>query len=757
MQEVDPYSYPPVQGEVVDYIDGQNAAQAQTEGIADILHAVLRRWYIVLICAVFIGGGGAAAILFLMPNKFETQGSIHLSQIATPIMYETEGRLPPYDVFRNTQVAMIANDTVLNRVADEVKDKNLAFFTSDQNLVQTLRQMVTQDSGNAVSVVPIKNTEIINVSMTTEYPKDAETLIDAFLRSYETVVQTGEISATNNTLATLETKRRTVEEQIRQQKAKIRERVEEYGTEELKGRQEISLQQVATLQQEQVSVGIRRMLLETQVKMKQDEGQVELTVADIAEQMQVLTESDPVVGSLREDIRKYEFLIRDGQATMLDTNPEMVRRREILQDLQKELEKTRQEVSARMEQKALAEARQARKTELNALVTQLNQTIAYEEKIRQQLATQDASTISIGRTQLDIDDLREEYDNSRKIFTEISRRIEELNIERDREPRISVASWARSVSTEGKTKKMAAAAAFGGLAMGLGLALLLGKLDHRVHGPDQVSKRIGVRIIGTTIGPEHVSRKLLGQQLLDDYQTIRANLGLLDGNGSTKLLVITSPGMGDGKSTLSVNLATSFARSGRKTLLIDGDLHKPDVAGMLNLPTGLRGLQDYLFGGDLQKAIYKVDGMELSVLAADTRNTQDALELLTIPETPERIRQLRDKFDYIIIDTPPVLAFSDAMVWAKMADGVIMTSFIGHTSTVEMKEALERLYEMKANVIGTIVNNVKVSHSYRRYGYGYGYGYSEKEKAHHKSHGKRGNNALLISMPSQPNEANPKT
>jgi len=722
--------------------------------MADMLGAVLRRWYIVLFCAIVAGGGGAAAILIFMPDKFETQGSIHLSQITTPIMYETEGRLPPYDVFRNTQVSLISSDVVLNRVADEVKDKNLVFFTPEENVMQALRQMTAKDGG-AVVIDPIRNTEIISISMTTEYPNDAETLVNAFLRSYQTVVQKDEISETNNILATLEAKRRTLEEQMRQQKAKIREKVDEYGTQELRGRQEIGLQQVATLQQEQITVSIRRMLLETQVKMKQDESQVELTSSDIADQILLLTENDPIVVSLKGDIRRYELLIRDGQATMLDTNPEMLRRREILGDLQKELEKTRQEVSARMEQKALADARQARKAKLDDLVNQLNQTISYEEKIHQQLTAQDASTISIGRTQLDIDDLQEEYDNLRTICNEISRRIEEMNIERDRRPRVSVGSWARSISTQGKKVKLAGAAVFGGLGMGLALAILLGKLDHRVHGPEEVSRRIGVRIIGTTIGPEHVSPKMLGQQLADDYQTIRANLGLLDGNGSTKMLVVTSPGMGDGKSTLSVNLATSFARSGRKTLLIDGDLRKPDIAAMLNLPTGLRGIQDYLFGGDLQKAIYKVDGMELSVLASDTRNSHDALELLTIPETQERIGRLRDAFEYIIIDTPPVLAFSDAMVWAKMADGVIMTSFIGHTSTVEMKESLERLYEIKANVLGTIVNNVKVSHSYRRYGYGYGYGHSEKSKAHQKSHNKRGADALLITAASHSNQDPP--
>lgn len=751
MKDIDKYPFSPVQGEVVDFMDSPETPDSH-DGTIELIHAVLRRWYIVFFCAVFIGGGAATAIWFKMPDKFDTQGSVLISPVVSPIMFETTttGGAGAYLTYKNTQAGVMTSDVILNRVADAVKDNRLAFFDPETSLLQTLRAMVAK---NDIEVIPDRNTEFLHVRMTTPHPSDAEKLIDAFLRSYEAVVKTDEIKDLDDRLSRLQTQRRTLEEQMRRQRVQIRERVDEYGTQELTGRQEIALQQVATLQREQVSIGVQRMLMEARVMTREDQLQDELTLADIADQVSQRVESDPVILSLRQDIQRYNQLIRDGQATMLESNPEMVRRKQILDELQLELENKRQEATARHEQTALADARRVRQAQLEALKAELTQLITYEEKIQEQLKLHDDSTVRIGRTQLDIDDLREQFENTRQIYNEISRRIEELNIERDRRPRISVASWARSVSAEGKKMKLAMAAPFGGAAMGFALALLLAKLDRRVHVPDDVAKRIGVRIIGTTTGPEHVSRKLLGQQLIDDYQTIRANLGLLDGDGSTKLIVVTSPGMGDGKSTLSLNLATSFARSGRKTLLIDGDLRKPDIALMLDLPAALRGIQDYLFGADIHKAIHRIEGMDLAVLASDIRNSQDALELLSLPETPRRIRQLREDFDYIIIDTPPVLAFSDAMVWAKMADGVIMTSYIGHTSRQEMKDALHRLHDIKANIIGTVVNNVKVSHSYRRYGYGYGYSDRQKTQAKRAPHKKKHPKTLLISAVSESNDA----
>jgi receptor protein-tyrosine kinase len=290
-------------------------------------------------------------------------------------------------------------------------------------------------------------------------------------------------------------------------------------------------------------------------------------------------------------------------------------------------------------------------------------------------------------------------------------------MERKRPARVTVAYSADIVRTQDKRIKYMMVLMFCSTACGMLLAFLRDKADLRLHTPDDVSKCIGIRIIGTTTSSHNIKPALLAEHIAGDYQAIRANLGLLRGEGMPKKLVVTSPRMREGKTSFAINLATSMSKAGKKILLIDGDLRKPDIAHLLNLPEHSGGLQDVLLGKELDEAVYTIASSGLDVLVSDSRSRIDSYELLASLEVRQCIEMISHKYDNVIIDTPALLAFPDALIWAKFGDAVILTGFAGQTTMPELKEAKERLMEINVKVLGMVLSNVQADLSSYHYQY----------------------------------------
>ncbi|MEN6307763.1 MAG: polysaccharide biosynthesis tyrosine autokinase [Anaerohalosphaeraceae bacterium] len=734
--------------QVVQYEGGADSYQQPhpADGGFDIVGMLKRRWLLILLILLPVSGGGLAGALHFVGKQYKTQAAIEIAPIVPAILYsnsDSERPLPNYDAFKNTQAIVMSSDVVLNRVADELYSQGLNYFEGVTDPRMKLREAV---ANGGIVIQPQRNSNLIILEMSgpSQYYHEAEKILTSIVNNYIAIAATSEKEGENSKLTNLDQEKKALQKTIDSQRETIRRLVDEFGSGELTPRQEMMFEQVASLQKELITINIRKMALESQIEIQKSEEPNEPLSYDLLSRKTAIIQSDPAIQALMTDIRRYEELVNAGQQNMVDIHPEMKRRREMLQTLQSRYDEKLKTVTEQVESNLQVEQSRSQKRKLVELENELVQITEYEKKLTDKINEQDLATISLGRRQFNIDDEKELLEQTKTRYNEVVRRIEELVMESKRPARISIAFQANSIPAEGKLKKIAAAAVFAGFAMSFGLAFLLEKADKRIHAPDEVVRRIGVRIIGTTTCPKEVDRKLLGQQLVDDFQTIRANLTLLSGD-SHKIIVVSSAGKGDGKTTFSINLATSFAHAGQRTLLIDGDLRKPDIAYKLDLPEHNRGLQDYLFGADIGKVLTSLNGDGLSILAADERNATDAADLLSQKSTIQRIRDLANHFDVVIIDTPPVLAFADALLWGKMADGIVMVSFVGKTAHPEIKQAIERITQAGIRILGTVVNNVKMHQNYRRYGYGYGYayGYHQKPDAKRPARQKSADHLLL--------------
>ena len=264
----------------------------------------------------------------------------------------------------------------------------------------------------------------------------------------------------------------------------------------------------------------------------------------------------------------------------------------------------------------------------------------------------------------------------------------------------------------------------GGLGLGILIALLLDRFDSRIRYPDQVTRELGLTILGTlpmmkrsrsgVVDPE------FSAQLLESMRGIRMNLSYAHGTAGTFITTVTSPGPGDGKSFTSGNLARAFAASGRRTILIDADTRR----GLLHHTFGVDrrpGLIDLLDGSTSRdEAIRELPEWGIDLIPCGTRRAGGP-ELISSPAMAQLILSLRTEYQAIIVDSPPLGAGVDPLVLASLTGSMVIVLRTGVTDRDMAESRLGELNRLPIRLLGAILNDVKPEGMYRYYGYLPGY------------------------------------
>jgi polysaccharide biosynthesis transport protein len=700
-----------------------------------LIVAVLRRWHITVIVFLVMCAIGIPAIWLFLEPQYDVTGAIRVAPILSNILTgeADRGEISNYQSFMNTQADMVISPQVVQRVADDLAGKHLTFFENQISGVgaKLRRKMeggkIKPDPANilkqaaydgVITSEAARNSELVKVTMKSDNPEEAKKIVDTFIQAYMLVEVSNSLQGRDQTLTVLENERKILTDKLESQREAIQQLGQEYGSTTLTGRQNMMLERVASLLGEQTKVEAKRMELETQIKLL-EEKKPSLQSDELMKMREEYINSDIAMQELTRQMAQLEQDAMLSKLTMVPGNPMLQQKEEFVKVFQTRLDEKREDAGKKFDERMSKQVDKTSADKLTNARLELEQVAIYENRLREILAKEDSQTVELGRKQLAIEEMKEQLASTKEMYDTIGRRVQELEMERKRPARVSIAYNADISNIRDKRVKLTMAIIFGALACGMFGAIIRDKADLSMHTPDDVVKSIGIRIIGTTTSPQTVEKALLSKQMVEDYQTIRANLGLLDDGGMPKKLAITSPGPRDGKTTFAVNLATSLSRSGKKVLLIDGDLRKPDIGRLLNVPRDSRCLQDVLLGNKSEKTAYAVSSNGLYVLAADSQNLTDPYELLASPRLPEQVNNISQEYDHVIIDTPPVLAFPDALLWAKAAGAVILTGFADQTTSPDLKETKERLDEIGVRVLGTVLSNVPVGHSYYRYGYGY--------------------------------------
>jgi len=268
-----------------------------------------------------------------------------------------------------------------------------------------------------------------------------------------------------------------------------------------------------------------------------------------------------------------------------------------------------------------------------------------------------------------------------------------------------------------------------GLIAGVLLVFLFEQLDDTVKSSEDVESRVRAPVLG--IIPIVSAKELRGvgsdaallaakdpkSPLAEAVRSLRTSLLFATTEGAPKIMHLTSAVPGEGKSTAAASIAITFAQAGSKVLLIDADLRSPSLHRVFGL-ANTRGLTNYLAGDTKPADIAQpTQGTRLYAITSGPL-PPNPVELLSSAKMLDLLSLSTERFDYVVLDGPPVIGLADALVIANLARGTLFVVDAGRTRFGAIEGAVKRLRAANANILGAVIDRLG------RAGGGYGYGYS---------------------------------
>lgn len=366
--------------------------------------------------------------------------------------------------------------------------------------------------------------------------------------------------------------------------------------------------------------------------------------------------------------------------------------------------------------------------------------VANENSLRASVNANKAQIQNISRKEFKLRELQREVESNRALYDTFVTRLKEASATSDLD-----SATARVVDTATvpvapiKPKKalIVVLATFLAGLVGVGLVLLLEALNNTFKSTDEIENTLNLPVLGLLPLVDKKDRSEVAnlfntdsnKSFSESIRTIRTSMVLSAIDGQHKTIVVTSSVPGEGKSTVAANLAFALGQM-ENVLLVDADMRRPTLAKNFSFPVGTPGLANLIAGtAKLEECIKNVGGVDMLSAGAVPPNP---LELLSSPRFSEVIEYLREKYDRVIIDSPPTQAVSDALVLGSLANALIYVVRSDSTAKPLVIKGIGQLLQSNAPVTGIVLNQVDIKKAMKN-GYNYAgyydyYGYSDSAK-----------------------------
>ena len=689
--------------------------------LAELFHAFKRRWVLGLLIGGIVASVVAAAIWMVMPSgKHQVRAIIHMrATVSNGLFKETGQDNDAFERFKDSQKASMMTRSFLTRVGNQPSVRNLPMMQGDKAGVY-----------ENLLVLKFDTPEMLHVKMNGDDQEQLQALLSAFVKLYVEEAKSEERSSLVSQEMLLTKTLKEANDKIKSIEEKIYEQTKAKGG---------GVGPDPAIQRQMIVTEISRINSEVG-KLKSDEIKLSSELQQVDKELagELQPDGNWMAQAIDNDtaVRARLVAVETIKLSLVDLNKKLQPGNPVL--VEKELELSKSIAALNAERNAIRPqflklARDERRRELAVLKAAKANAI---EPIRTQLTLLKKSEADLQVTLNNIAQVDLTYKvNNTELAPTIEMRNKILiqlsdiqNLLKSEQTRVSIKEDAVIAENYNLKQKMVMATLGAGAAM-LGILLIISYLEwrnRRVDGVDQVVTELGMRVIGTI--PAFPSRASLRNGEASQNQNWRFILNESVNSTRTMLLhtaktqqmqiiLVTSAMQGEGKTSLSSQLATSMATAGLRTLILDCDLRNPSMQKLFDIPVAPGCSEILLQEVDIADAVQPTSVPNLWIIPAGQCNHRVIAALAQGHPLEAMFNRLRGQFDIIIVDSCPILPVADTLLVAQHVDGVVFSILQDVSQLPKVQDASDRMVHLNIPLLGAVVNGIKPD--IQAYGYNY--------------------------------------
>jgi polysaccharide biosynthesis transport protein len=632
---------------------------------------------------------------------------------------------PTDTTFLATQVNVLSSDDLAWETIQQLHlDENPRFApaaresASNQGKPDAVETQLIRTFDNALNVQLLNGTRIVQVSFESPDPSLAARVVNALVSNYTEYNFRTKFDATRQASAWMEQRLEELKSKVEKSQEALVDYERSNSIVAIGGDQNVMEQRLGNLSQD---------LTAAQNDLAQKQSLFQLAQANPAE-VGVLVQ-DPLLQSLQGKIGDLQTQYADTLAQYGPKFPKVVRLHDQIQ-----------QISSLMDQQ--------RKQTLDRIRHDYQSALGRERILASRVDQETAAIGKANQLQIQQNILKHEFQTNQDLYDGLLMHVKNAMVSAGMHANnVHVIDHALVPSTPVRPRKgrEIAVGLIVGLMLGITIAFVQEGFDSSIKNAEDVerflpapalavipsSASVGPRSSWRSIGGAAAARndgavglavtKMPFSPIAESFRTLRTSILLSTAPRPPQVILVTSTQPREGKTSTSLNLAQSLAQRGGKVLIIDGDLRKPGVAQGLGRKAG-KGLSGVLTGAySLDEALICVEPPVNLWALTSGPNPPNPAELLSSPAMEDLLKDLRSRFDYLVIDSPPLLAVTDATVLSALVDGIVLVVECGVTPRNAVARSFRMLQDAGGRVLGTVINKMDLRHdgyygySYRRY------------------------------------------